>query len=96
LKQATLEEFEDSEESETKNQASLRELAWLSGELREVMKRSGGAGVFVVMDKGWPMEVFEVKRRVGAAAGGGSGRVLRWMEVVQPWLQSWYRTSTDY
>jgi hypothetical protein len=28
--------------------------------------------------------------------GGGSGSVLRWMKVVQPWLQSWNRTSTDH
>jgi hypothetical protein len=54
---------------EIDNQGSLKKLAWLLGELREVAKRSEGSAVLVVMGKGSMMEVFEVERKVGAVPG---------------------------
>jgi hypothetical protein len=69
LKQATVEKASaaDFEEWEKKNQASLRKLAWLLRELRGVVKKMReGSAVLVAMGKGQPMEVYEVKTKVGA------------------------------
>jgi hypothetical protein len=69
LKQAVVEKASavDFEEWEKKNQASLRKLAWLLRELRGVVKMtSEGSAVLVAMGKGQPMEVYEVKKKVGA------------------------------
>jgi hypothetical protein len=69
LKQAVVEKASaaDFEEWEKKNQASLRKLAWLLRELRGVVKMtSEGSAVLVAMGKGQPMEVYEVKTKVGA------------------------------
>jgi hypothetical protein len=71
LKQATVEKASEEElvKWEIDNQGSLKKLAWLLGELREVAKRSEGSAVLVVMGKGSMMEVFEVERKVGAVPG---------------------------